>query len=61
MLSHALDEIPESEVVYWRSRVTSLEALVCELLAKNQRMRFALEPATQKLPANSIATRQHWN
>ena len=37
----------ETEIAYWRSRVASLEVLVCELLAKNQHMRFALvEPAT---------------
>jgi hypothetical protein len=52
MLSHPLDHISETEIAYWRSRVASLEVLVCELLAKNQHMRFALEP-TKNGPVNS--------
>jgi hypothetical protein len=37
----------EVDVTYWRNRVSSLEILVCELLTKNQRMRFVLDGAMQ--------------
>jgi hypothetical protein len=37
-----------TEITYWRDRVSSLEALVGELLAKNQAMRSILESATPK-------------
>ena len=40
MVSSTSDQSAEADVLYLRSRVTSLEILVCELLAKNQRMRF---------------------
>jgi len=29
----------EAEIVYWQSRVASLELMVCELLINNQRLR----------------------
>jgi hypothetical protein len=37
---HELDS--ETETMYWRDRVSSLEALVGELLAKNQALRSLL-------------------
>jgi hypothetical protein len=38
---HELDS--ETEITYWRERVSSLEALVGELLAKNQALRSLLD------------------
>jgi hypothetical protein len=38
----------ETETTYWRDRVSSLEALVGELLAKNQALRSLLESAIAK-------------
>ena len=38
------DSHPEQELAYLRSRVVSLEVIVCELLAKNERLRMALQP-----------------
>jgi hypothetical protein len=35
----------DTETTYWRDRVSSLEALVGELLAKNQALRSLLESA----------------
>ncbi len=43
---HELDS--ETEITYWRDRVSSLEALVGELLAKNQALRALLKSATTK-------------
>jgi hypothetical protein len=40
----------ETETTYWRDRVSSLEALVGELLAKNQALRSLLESAMAKDP-----------
>ena len=40
----------ETEITYWRDRVSSLEALVGELLAKNQALRSLLESAIAKGP-----------
>jgi hypothetical protein len=37
---HELDS--ETEITYWRERVSSLEALVGELLEKNQALRSLL-------------------
>ena len=51
MAAHSLQQSTETDTTYWLGRVASLEKLVCELLAKNQRMRFALEaPAQERLP-----------
>jgi hypothetical protein len=36
------DRQTEAEVTYWQSRVASLELIVCELLANNQRLRSDL-------------------
>jgi hypothetical protein len=38
----------ETEITYWRDRVSSLEALVGELLAKNQALRSLVESAIAK-------------
>ena len=38
----------ETQITYWRDRVSSLEALVGELLAKNQALRSLLESAIAK-------------
>jgi hypothetical protein len=43
---HELDS--ETEITYWRDRVCSLEALVGELLAKNQALRSLLKAAVPK-------------
>lgn len=53
MLSHLPEQTYETEIAYWRSRVTSLEVLVCELLAKNQHLRFVQEPANYNHPIDS--------
>jgi len=54
VLSYSLEQNSETEIEYWRGRVVSLELLVCELLAKNQHLRFAQEPATQNRPMDSV-------
>jgi len=46
VLSDPHKDISEVDIDYWRHRVVSLEALVCELLTKNQAMRFLLEART---------------
>ena len=61
MLSRPVEQDSPTELAYWHSRVTSLESLVCELLAKNQRMRFVLELPTQERPATSILPQQFGN
>jgi hypothetical protein len=38
----------ETQITYWRDRVSSLEALVGELLAKNQALRSLVESAIAK-------------
>jgi hypothetical protein len=50
MLSSPFEQDSPTELAYWHSRVASLETLVCELLAKNQRMRFVLEFTAQERP-----------
>ncbi len=40
----------DTEITYWRDRVSSLEALIGELLAKNQALRSLLESAIAKGP-----------
>jgi hypothetical protein len=40
----------ETQITYWRDRVSSLEALVGELLAKNQALRSLLESGIAKGP-----------
>jgi hypothetical protein len=61
MLSRSFEQDSPTELAYWHSRVASLEILVCELLAKNQRMRFVLELPTQERPAASILSQQLGN
>ena len=41
-------ELDSETDTYWRDRVSSLEALVGELLAKNQALRSLLESAIAK-------------
>ena len=48
MLSLVPENSPINEIDYWQRRVISLETLICELLTKNQRMRYALESITSK-------------
>jgi hypothetical protein len=48
---HELDS--ETEITYWRDRVSSLEALVGELLEKNQALRALLKSAIPKGPSVS--------
>ena len=50
---HELDS--ETEITYWRDRVSSLEALVGELLAKNQALRSLLKAAVPKGSSASIS------
>ena len=40
LLQHGNDA---AEIAYWRNRVSCLEIIVGELLAKNQHMRFVIE------------------
>lgn len=42
------DRQTEADITYWQSRVTSLELIVCELMACNERLRSDLHRA----PAN---------
>ena len=41
----------ETDIAYWRDRVSSLELLVVELLAKNQALRSALRSVTHERPS----------
>ena len=50
---HELD--CETEITYWRDRVSSLEALVGELLKKNQALRSLLRSAIPKGSSVSAA------
>jgi hypothetical protein len=50
MPSHPQELDSESEIIYLRDRVASLECLVGELLAKNQAMRSALQSAIPERP-----------
>jgi hypothetical protein len=50
MPSHPRELDSESEIIYLRDRVASLERLVGELLAKNQAMRSALQSAIPERP-----------
>jgi phage shock protein A len=50
---HELDS--ETEITYWRDRVASLEALVGELLAKNQGLRALLKSAMPKASSASVS------
>ena len=61
MMSHPLKPISETEITYWRSRVASLELLVCELLAKNQDMRFVLGLTTREHPLSSVSAQRLGN
>jgi len=58
MMSHPLEQTSDIEMAYWRNRVATLEVLICELLAKNQRMRFVLELEKQNHPASSVIAQQ---
>jgi len=55
MPSHPRELDSEAEITYWRDRVSSLEVLVGELLAKNQTMRSVLESAIPKRPSASAS------
>jgi hypothetical protein len=57
MLSQ-LEQDFETDLTYWRNRVSSLEILVGELLAKNQAMRLVLESASP-VAAKAILEQQH--
>jgi hypothetical protein len=50
---HELDS--ETEITYWRDRVASLEALVGELLVKNQGLRAQLKSAMPKGSSASLS------
>ena len=39
MAADPVEGEPEAERAYWRSRLASLEMLLCELLIKNERLR----------------------
>jgi hypothetical protein len=43
MTAESFECDPESELAYWKCRVANLEILVCELLAKNERLRKELK------------------
>jgi hypothetical protein len=49
MTIEPFDIQPEAERAYWEYRVASLEVIVCELLAKNERLRGCLQTPTQQL------------
>jgi hypothetical protein len=61
MMSHPLEQTSETEMAYWLNRVATLEVLICELLAKNQCMRFVLELKTQDHPASSVIAQRLGN
>jgi hypothetical protein len=61
MMSHPLEQTSETEIAYWRNRVATLEVLICELLVKNQRMRFVSELRTQDNPATSVIVQRFGN
>jgi hypothetical protein len=54
MMSHPPEQASETDLAYWLNRVATLEVLICELLAKNQRLRSVLELTTQDHPASSV-------
>jgi hypothetical protein len=43
MTAEPFESEPESELAYWKCRVANLEIVVCELLAKNERLRRELQ------------------
>jgi hypothetical protein len=43
MTAESFESEPESELAYWKCRVANLEIIVCELLAKNERLRRELQ------------------
>jgi hypothetical protein len=43
MTAESFECDPESELAYWKCRVANLEIVVCELLAKNERLRRELQ------------------
>ncbi len=49
---HELDS--ETEITYWRERVSSLEVLVGELLAKNQALRSLLNNLRKDSVASQV-------
>lgn len=54
MPSHLLQQGNDAaEIAYWRNRVSCLEMIVGELLAKNQQMRFVIEAQKQEPSATA--------
>ena len=43
MADESFESEPELELAYWKCRVANLEVVVCELLAKNERLRKELQ------------------
>jgi hypothetical protein len=43
MTAESFESEPESELAYWKCRVENPEIVVCELLAKNERLRRELQ------------------
>ena len=54
---HPTELDSETEITYWRDRVSSLEALVGELLEKNQALRSLLKSAIPKARLSAALTR----
>jgi hypothetical protein len=61
MMSHPPEQASETDMAYWLNRVATLEVLICELLAKNQRLRSVLELTTQDHPASSVIAQRLGN
>ena len=61
MMSHLPEQTSETDMAYWLNRVATLEVLICELLAKNQRLRSVLELTTQDHPASSVIAQRLGN
>jgi hypothetical protein len=40
MTTQSFDSLCEEERAYWEYRVTSLQAIVCELLMENEQLRY---------------------
>lgn len=61
MMSHPPEQTSETDMAYWLNRVATLEVLICELLAKNQRLRSVLELTPQDHPASSVIAQRLGN
>lgn len=61
MMSHPPKQTSETDMAYWLNRVATLEVLICELLAKNQRLRSVLELTTQNHPESSVIAQRLGN